>query len=321
LEEKIFIAQQIPLDDNGEVPIDENVVKTLENLASMKPDTSINGLVQPVIRMRPGEIQRWRVIHAGILQTLNLQVKPRDGGDAVSLHEFAKDGIATGKLIAADSILLQPGYRSDILFQAPIAEGCREYVILDGYSSGGVSVQEEPEPAGTIAIVQVQGEPVAWKMPSSDEFKQFEAYGDIKDSDLVSEEQEVWFSSEGDRFMVNGKTFDDPDASTRRLILGQAQRWRVWAENGNHPFHIHVNPFEVIEHKENGEIDRYWKDTLLVNSDKYKTRESALEIRTRYTTFIGEFVLHCHNLIHEDRGMMQRVEIVLPGAEIAHQHE
>ena len=35
-------------------------------------------------------------------------------------------------------------------------------------------------------------------------------------------------------------------------------------------------------------------------------------VRTRYERYIGEFVLHCHILDHEDQGMMQNVAIVLP---------
>ena len=35
-------------------------------------------------------------------------------------------------------------------------------------------------------------------------------------------------------------------------------------------------------------------------------------IRTRYERYIGEFVLHCHILDHEDQGMMQNVSIRLP---------
>jgi FtsP/CotA-like multicopper oxidase with cupredoxin domain len=36
-------------------------------------------------------------------------------------------------------------------------------------------------------------------------------------------------------------------------------------------------------------------------------------MRTRVERYIGRFVLHCHILGHEDRGMMQLVEIVPPG--------
>ena len=33
-------------------------------------------------------------------------------------------------------------------------------------------------------------------------------------------------------------------------------------------------------------------------------------MRTRFVDFTGKYVLHCHILIHEDRGMMQLIEVV-----------
>lgn len=36
--------------------------------------TSINGIVQPTITIKAGEIQRWRFIHEGIHDTINLQI-------------------------------------------------------------------------------------------------------------------------------------------------------------------------------------------------------------------------------------------------------
>ena len=49
-----------------------------------------------------------------------------------------------------------------------------------------------------------------------------------------------------------------------------------------------------------------WKDTLLV------TANYQIIIRTRYQRYIGEFVLHCHILDHEDQGIMQNICIAIP---------
>ncbi|HEY8940457.1 MAG TPA: multicopper oxidase domain-containing protein [Cellvibrio sp.] len=50
-----------------------------------------------------------------------------------------------------------------------------------------------------------------------------------------------------------------------------------------------------------------------------------VETRTRYERYIGEYVLHCHILEHEDQGMMQSVQVVLPrntsgGGHAGHHH-
>ena len=34
------------------------------------------------------------------------------------------------------------------------------------------------------------------------------------------------------------------------------------------------------------------------------------KMRTRFADFTGEFVNHCHILAHEDRGMMQLIEVI-----------
>jgi FtsP/CotA-like multicopper oxidase with cupredoxin domain len=42
------------------------------------------------------------------------------------------------------------------------------------------------------------------------------------------------------------------------------------------------------------------------------------KMRSRFVDYPGRYVMHCHILIHEDRGMMYSVEVVRPGAPRAH---
>ena len=53
-------------------------------------------------------------------------------------------------------------------------------------------------------------------------------------------------------------------------------------------------------------MDPVWHDTILVRNNPPVT----VTMRTRYEAFTGKHVLHCHNLLHEDRGMMQLIEIL-----------
>lgn len=120
-----------------------------------------------------------------------------------------------------------------------------------------------------------------------------------------------------DRYLVNGRVYD-PAIVDRILPLGGVEEWTLTANRFPHVFHIHVNPFQVIaattdKGEDAFEVDPLfagmkgvWKDTILVNAG-YR-----VAIRTRYQRYIGEFVLHCHVLDHEDQGMMQNVRIALP---------
>jgi L-ascorbate oxidase len=58
-----------------------------------------------------------------------------------------------------------------------------------------------------------------------------------------------------------------------------------------------------------------WKDTLYVKNAKsqhVQMGQYTITVRTRYERYIGDFVLHCHILDHEDQGMMQNIRIALP---------
>jgi len=56
-----------------------------------------------------------------------------------------------------------------------------------------------------------------------------------------------------------------------------------------------------------------WKDTLFVKNVGGGTAGVyTVVVRTRYERYIGDFVLHCHILDHEDQGMMQNIRIALP---------
>lgn len=131
----------------------------------------------------------------------------------------------------------------------------------------------------------------------------------------------------------------DPKRIDRKLMLGTAEAWTLTSRLAGHPFHIHVNPFQVVKILDpNGKdvsapgaiddacgtvdpeyagLKGVWKDTLWVKSlisppkIVYPNGIYTVVIRTRYERYIGDFVLNCHILDHEDQGMMQNVSVML----------
>jgi FtsP/CotA-like multicopper oxidase with cupredoxin domain len=97
-----------------------------------------------------------------------------------------------------------------------------------------------------------------------------------------------------------------------------------------HPFHIHINPFQLVEVYDPRTMPApeklpqpwIWWDTLAIPAGVQKTRTGKdgktetytepgmIRIRSRFVDFPGKYVLHCHILGHEDRGMMQLVEVI-----------
>ncbi|MCU4629988.1 multicopper oxidase domain-containing protein [Acinetobacter variabilis] len=138
------------------------------------------------------------------------------------------------------------------------------------------------------------------------------------------------FDGEGSVGRTHAK---DPDREyVRQLQIGQTDEWELTTEAfGGHPFHIHVNPFQIVKilktvtgpNGESKEVDvselapddndtddvQYrgmkgqFKDTLFIKAN-YK-----FILRSHYKKFEGDFVQHCHILDHEDQGMMETVRV------------
>ena len=116
--------------------------------------------------------------------------------------------------------------------------------------------------------------------------------------------------------------------------LGTCEEWILLNyTNLIHPFHIHVNPFQVVamynpnaggtstdpKLKEFNVNDGVWYDTIGIPPGRLDESGNLLEpgyvkIRNRFWDYWGEYVFHCHILNHEDLGMMQNVYVVNNGA-------
>ncbi|WDE01839.1 multicopper oxidase domain-containing protein [Thalassomonas actiniarum] len=284
--------------------------------------TSVNGQCLPKISGEAGDIQRWRFIHAGISATLNLAVV-YEGGKK-KLHEFARDGITMNGTQVQENIVLQPGYRSDVLFQFPECQSypC-EMFLIDEETSAASSFLGESEPDSYVAKIVIENKAAtAMTMPKASVFTNpYPFICEPQNFQECSEKlavKKVWFANEpkdpnddsqGTYKTVNGGVY--PDTPVMDLTLNDKNTWKLWVgdkqevNGASHPFHIHVNPFQVVD--ENG--FSYWKDTLLVNGTDNYGEENAITVVSRYENFDGEFVLHCHNLDHEDDGMMMKVRI------------
>ena len=323
-DEKIFMLQQIVYDQEGEI-------KDYDHWGDRKRRTTINGQIVPVIKMRPGEVQRWRFIHAGVAESINLEVRNRTQsreinlGEQIPLHEIAIDSIPLGQLDswAIRAIELEAGYRTDVLFKAPIVSSDKpeqEYNLIDRASIDKESLSAKPEPSRILAKVIVEGTPDEMDLPTDIQLaaaKKADAPEDIDEGKIVGTPRKVVYSvHQADpnctggkcayEFTVNDKPFNPQQKRTLRL--DDVERWDLSVDQKskapNHPFHIHVNPFEYVRKGPDGRDETIWRDTLMVRQG------SPEEIVTRYDDFTGKFVQHCHILSHEDQGMMELLEIV-----------
>jgi len=297
--------------------------------------TSINGQIGPMLNAKQGEILRWRMVHGGIRETIRLAVvrekdflsqqvcNPLTSADAIKkrlpLQIVAYDGITTGRLDPVDNAELQPGYRLDTLLRI---DEPGEFLLVDLETSANESLRGQPESFDVLARLNVApstAPPAA--LPKVEALEKLAPYKHVEDQEVKGCQYATFsidFTANAPpAFQVNKKAFD-PHNPPRTMELGTAEEWVVNAlpvtpvvgqpsRPLSHPFHIHVNPFEIVDGYDS--IPKgTWKDTLLVNTNE------PVRLRTRYEDFTGKFVLHCHILDHEDQGMMEMVEVVAKGA-------
>jgi FtsP/CotA-like multicopper oxidase with cupredoxin domain len=363
--------------------------------------TSINGVVQPTLTIPAGEIQRWRFVHAGIHDTLNVQIVRATSVGARNLiadsalsgnrqqqkpdllaacnaatdtlvpqFEIASDGLTRTKLHTIhasqvggvlESNYLQPGYRSDILVVFP-SDG--DYCLLNQAAppservSNGNGGGQGPSTPQLLAYVHVRGgqavtgnlqdyvgkalydanpqlpEAVRTGLRAGD-LRPWAPFETLAPPKVDSQEQQASFVINFPAFTINGKSYD-PNVVNFTREVNTTDDWLLTSQGEPHIFHIHVNPFEVMDvttTNANGQqVSIFNPDGTcrpdIVTSDKQQLANQycgmwhvfrdtiivennyQIRVRTRYERYIGEYVLHCHILDHEDAGMMANIAIV-----------
>jgi blue copper oxidase len=111
------------------------------------------------------------------------------------------------------------------------------------------------------------------------------------------------------RHSINGKTFD-MERIDETVRAGTTEIWEFDNMMGDefHPMHIHGVQFQVLERmggrNELIATEKGWKDTVLLMPGE------KVRLIMTFPLYTGTFVFHCHNLEHEDDGMMLNFEIL-----------
>lgn len=307
--ERIILFQQIPYELMDDPTMPGHQAFMVENYDQLRNGLwptqgrrfTLNGDVEPTYTLFPGEVQRWRFIHGGLREMLKLRLVRRQGNQELPLTQFqiAHDGITTGRIDAVTETEMHPGYRVDVLVRAAEANGTPlppgTYFLVD-------ENMPAPAPGHTLArVVVVKGKAKRMRLPTAQELAPLAPFKPIQDTEITGQQQVVFsidLSVTPPRFLINGKVFD-PHA-VRKLMLDAVEEWSVTSQNFNHPFHIHVNPFQMTT--EDGKI--LWKDTVIVRSGQ------TVKLRTRYARYLGQFMMHCHIAEHGDLGMAEVLEVV-----------
>jgi FtsP/CotA-like multicopper oxidase with cupredoxin domain len=150
------------------------------------------------------------------------------------------------------------------------------------------------------------------------------------EQDSVNHDQpRIWeVGMKGMTWTINGRSFEmegvHPDETVR---LGTQETWlfdnSVTGQMGMmggmrmiHPMHIHGLQFQIVERQveesttsrwnslSEGYVDDGWKDSFLLLPNE------RAKVLLRFDDYAGLYLVHCHNLEHEDLGMMRNYLVV-----------
>jgi FtsP/CotA-like multicopper oxidase with cupredoxin domain len=346
--EKVFVLQFI------------NPDLDLERTAAIAPGTTlVNGMNAPTLSMKPGEVQLWRFVNAtnGSLGKGIIPVGPTPfGAPTFAFRQTAMDGvqlspanfIAQNLVNTTGGIVLAGGNRTDVLVRAPLTAGTTAFKL--GKSTlFNVTVTSDPpvNPPLKFPCEVAAGEqpaPDCWlpmpkflnDLPQPKGFPHHVTFGWDAESGRTGGGRLT--SSTGvnlpPRFTIDNHQFEEFGPLIDQCMpLDDIQDWVL--ENNTtiaHPFHIHINPFQVVKietpslNTTTGVVtyatttpanNFVWQDVVAIPAgvalpSGQFVAAGRVTIRQRFDDFTGTFVLHCHILAHEDRGMMQLVRIVPP---------
>jgi FtsP/CotA-like multicopper oxidase with cupredoxin domain len=112
-----------------------------------------------------------------------------------------------------------------------------------------------------------------------------------------------------------------PNVPLLQPRLNSVEEWKfINHNNDEHPVHIHVNDFQVMEYFDpttglhygptHYGLDNVNVPAPTMNADESVIEPGILTVRTRFDDYSGLYVMHCHRLNHEDNGLMAMVNVI-----------
>ena len=216
------------------------------------------------------------------------------GGPDLPMTQVGSDGGLLVAPVEHTAVEMAPGERCDVVVDFGVLPVGTEVTMLNGLATGTTTdvlrfrVVRAARDDSTVPAVLSAVEPLV--VPADATLRTFTfARGPVGD-------HRGW--------TINDRPFE-PDAPQAETPLDEVEVWR-FVTDVHHPVHVHLDPFQVLRRGTGGPgpSDAGWKDTVDVRPAE------IVDVAVRFRTHRGRYVVHCHNLEHEDMAMMATVRTV-----------
>ncbi|QGN31605.1 multicopper oxidase family protein [Microlunatus sp. Gsoil 973] len=252
----------------------------------------VNGAPWPELEVDAARY-RFRILNASNARRYQLQLDPPPPGDGRGFTVIGTDGGLLSAPVRLESITTASAERHDVIIDFSRYPVGSEVVLANRLGSGSTAtvmrfrVARKARDDSRIPATLTELEP-------------------LDTSNAIRREWRFTRKPSGGMTMwaINGRFFD-PGRMDARPQLGRTEIWRFYTDL-NHSVHVHLSPFRVISrtgHRPEP-VEAGWKDTLDLRPTEYA------DVAVRFTNHRGHYLMHCHNLEHEDMGMMSAFEVV-----------
>lgn len=262
----------------------------------------VNGIHSPYVNVESGWY-RLRVLNGSTARVYKLAFS-----NDMSFYIIGSDGGLLGSPEQVKSQMMAPGERLDVLVNfSSLSVGKSVYLESKKYSEYNVQGRQE---FSIMKFVVDKTSSRTFNLPTT-----LSTVNEIPTASSVATRMfdisagGVGHDGDSAGHAINGKLFDMHRVD-ETVEAGTTEIWEFDNRMGGemHPMHIHGVQFQVLDRTGGrGALissEKGWKDTVLV-----MPKEKVRVIMT-FPNYTGTFVFHCHNLEHEDDGMMLNYKIV-----------
>ncbi|WP_158647220.1 multicopper oxidase family protein [Actinoplanes sp. ATCC 53533] len=239
---------------------------------------------------------RFHILNASITDIITISVS-----DGSSFTQVASDAALLSAPLSVTSLQLVGGERAEICIDVTSAAAVTlQATVTAGGARGG---------SGTSQIVTITSTATSAAASLPDSLATFTAL----DVSSPAATRTIALSNSGNTMYINGVagiSMTAMEASDIMTTLGATEVWTITNATGlTHSFHLHDVPFQVQTIDGDKPTGAYaeWKDTILIGPNS--TNVIAMQF-TDYADNDYYYMLHCHNAIHEDEGMMAMLMVM-----------
>jgi FtsP/CotA-like multicopper oxidase with cupredoxin domain len=291
-----LIVQSLPISSAGVIQYTtagETASTTSFPVLVNGSNVGVNGT--PTLSVSAGRV-RFHILNASIADLLTFTLT-----SGASFTQVATDAALLSAPLSVTSLRLVAGERAEICVDVTNSAGVTlQATVTAGGARGG---------SGTNSVVTISSTATtaADSLPTS--LNTFTALN-VSSPDAT---RTIALSNSGNAMEINGvagTTMTAMESNEIMTVLGNTEIWTITNATGlTHSFHLHDVPFQVQTVNGTAPTGAYaqWKDTILISPNS--TNVIAMKF-TDYSDDTYAYMLHCHNAVHEDEGMMTMLMVM-----------